>query len=170
MNQQKIYFAGGCFWGMQKLFQNLPGILHTETGYANGKENIIPDYKTVCKGDTEFKECVLVEYDRNQITLPQLLKAFFFVVDPTQKNRQANDIGTQYQTGIYYVNEIDRTIIEQYVESIRSNYPAFETEVGPLSNFYTAEEYHQNYLINNPTGYCHIPTIKYEEVKKIIEE
>lgn len=170
MKQQKIYFAGGCFWGMQKLFQNLPGVMHTETGYANGKENIIPDYKRVCKGDTEFKECVLVEYDAEQISLRQLLKAFFYVIDPTQKNRQANDIGTQYQTGIYYVNDSDRECVETYVEQVKRNYSIFETEVGPLSNFYTAEEYHQNYLMKNPTGYCHIPNVKYEEVKKIIEE
>ena len=170
MQSKQIYFAGGCFWGIQKLFQNLPGIIQTQCGYVNGREDITPNYKRVCQGDTEYKECVFVEFDPAVLSLEKLLKVFFYVIDPTQKDGQAHDIGSQYHTGIYCVDQGQLQTVQTYVESIQSSYSNFETEIGYLKNFFTAEEYHQDYLLKNPTGYCHIPTAKYEEVKKMVEE
>ena len=166
--RKEIYFAGGCFWGMEKLFQQLPGVLETTCGYANGDESIHPDYPRVCQGDTGYKETVHVIYDDAQITLDQLLTAYFYVVDPTVENRQGNDIGTQYQTGIYYVDDEDENKITSYIQNIKDNFSAFCVEVLPLSSFVAAEEYHQDYLIKNPTGYCHIPNIKYQQVVEVI--
>ena len=165
---KEIYFAGGCFWGVQKLFSPLPGVIKTVVGYANGRDDIDPTYQRVCQGDTQYKECVYVQYDPQIISLEKLVEIFFYVVDPTVKNQQGHDIGTQYQTGIYYTNAEDETIIKTYVESIQSKYSVFETEILPFSNFVAAEDYHQDYLIKNPTGYCHISPVTYEEVKKLL--
>ena len=167
---KEMYFAGGCFWGMEKLFQCLDGVCDTDCGYANGKDGIEVSYQRVCQGDTEYRECVHVSYDEAKITLKQLLDAFFFVVDPTTKNQQGNDLGTQYQTGLYYVNEDDAKIIQAYVDTIKSKYPVFVVEVKPLECFILAEDYHQDYLQKNPTGYCHIPSAKYEEVNAYVHK
>ena len=164
----EIYFAAGCFWGVQKLFSQIEGVTFTSCGYVNGKEDIIPDYQRVCKGDTDYKECVHVVYDDTKISLAKLLSVFFYVIDPSQADGQGHDIGSQYHTGIYYTNEKDHLIILNYIETIRSSYSSFYTEVLPLSNFYDAEDYHQDYLVKNPNGYCHIPSIKYEEVKELV--
>ena len=165
MNKERvIYFAGGCFWGMEKLFSKLDGVVDTTVGYANGKPDITPTYEIVCQNESEYRECVKVQYDKSKITIEQLLRAFFFVVDPTLQNQQGNDVGTQYQTGIYYTNEDDCACITSFVEAIRNNYQAFYVEVKPLLIFVDAEEYHQDYLVKHPTGYCHIPSVKYEEV------
>ena len=164
---KEIYFAGGCFWGVQKLFSPLPGVLKTKVGYVNGRKDIEPTYVRVCKGDTGYKECVYVQYDPEKISLQKLLDVYFYVIDPTVKNQQGNDVGSQYQTGIYYFEE-DQQEIENYVASIQNKYPKFETEILPFSNFVDAEDYHQDYLLKNPTGYCHISPVTYEEVKKLI--
>lgn len=169
-NKSIIYFAGGCFWGMEKLFSKLDGVIDTTVGYANGKPSITPTYQIVCQNESEYKECVKVEYDPNIVSLKQLLKAFFFVVDPTLENQQGNDIGTQYQTGIYYTNEEDHACIQTYVDGIKDQYHAFYVEVKPLLIFVDAEDYHQDYLVKNPTGYCHIPSVKYDEVNTFIHQ
>ena len=169
-NTKEIYFAGGCFWGIEKLFQSIDGVLDAESGYANGKEDIIPDYKTVLGGDTGYRETVKVVYNQDKVTLEQLLKAFFYVIDPTVEKRQGNDIGDQYQTGIYFVDENSEKIIESFVEAEKKKYEKFVVEIEPLSKFFKAEEYHQDYLYKNPNGYCHIIPKTFEEINDIIKD
>lgn len=160
-----IYLAGGCFWGLEKYMSLIKGVVKVTSGYANGnKEN--PTYKEVCRGDTEFRECVKVEYD--DVSLETLLYAFFRVIDPTIKNRQGNDIGSQYQSGIYYVDEKSKEIIDKVVSIEKKRVSNFEVEIKPLLNFYEAESYHQNYLDKNPNGYCHIDFRMFEMAKSLI--
>lgn len=153
---KEIALAGGCFWGVDEYFSRKKGVISTKAGYANGiKEN--PTYNEVCTGRTGHAETVLVKYDEAVITLTEILEKFFKVIDPTILNRQGNDRGTQYRTGIYYLDEADIPQIEEFIESKRSEYSApIVTEILPLKNFYDAEEYHQDYLKKNPRGYCHI--------------
>jgi len=152
-----IYLAGGCFWGIEHLMQAIPGVIDAQSGYANGTGEKDANYETVCRGDTGFRETVRVEYDPEQVSLDALLLAYFYVIDPTVENRQGNDIGTQYQTGIYYTNDKARETVERIAELEKSRRSQFFVEIGPLLNYYPAEDYHQNYLENNPLGYCHIP-------------
>lgn len=153
---KEIALAGGCFWGVDEYFSRKKGVISTKAGYANGiKEN--PTYNEVCTGRTGHAETVLVKYDDEVITLTEILEKFFKVIDPTILNRQGNDRGTQYRTGIYYLDEADIPKIEEFIESKRKEYSApIVTEILPLKNFYDAEEYHQDYLKKNPRGYCHI--------------
>ena len=152
-----IYLAGGCFWGIEHLMQSIPGVIDAQSGYANGRRAEDANYQTICHTDTGFRETVRVEYDPEQVSLDALLMAYFYVIDPTVVNRQGNDIGTQYQTGVYYTNDKAKATVERIAELERSRSPEFYVEIGPLLNYYPAEEYHQNYLVNNPFGYCHIP-------------
>ena len=152
-----IYLAGGCFWGTEHLMQSISGVIDATSGYANGTGSQDANYKTVCTGTTGFRETVKVTYDPEQVSLDALLLAYFYVVDPTVTNRQGNDIGTQYQAGIYYTDESSRQTVERIAALERSRCQKFLVEIGPLKNFYPAEEYHQNYLEKNPGGYCHIP-------------
>ena len=148
-----IYLAGGCFWGMEQLMQSIPGVIDAESGYANGTCEADADYKTVCKGETGFREAVRVEYDPEQVSLDALLLAYFYVIDPTVQNRQGNDRGSQYQTGVYFTNESARETVKRIAEIERGRSEKFFVEIGPLKNYYPAEEYHQNYLEKNPNGY-----------------
>lgn len=152
-----IYLAGGCFWGIEYLMQSIPGVLDATSGYANGTGEADADYRTVCTGTTGFRETVRVTYDPDQVSLDALLLAYFYVIDPTVENRQGNDRGTQYQTGVYYTNEAARETVERIAAIERGRSEKFMVEIGPLVNFYPAEEYHQDYLEKNPGGYCHIP-------------
>ena len=156
-NKNVIYLAGGCFWGVEHLMQSICGVIDAQSGYANGTGKEDADYKTVCTGKTGFRETVRVEYDPGQVSLEALLMAYFYVIDPGVQNRQGNDIGTQYQTGIYYTNDAAKETVERIAEIEREGCEQFFVEIGPLKNFYSAEEYHQNYLEKNPGGYCHIP-------------
>lgn len=165
---KEIYFAAGCFWGTEKLFQGLDGVLDAESGYANGRADIVPEYKRVCVGDTGYRETVKVLYDPQRVTLEQLLQVYFHVVDPTVENRQGEDVGTQYQTGIYYTDEESGEVVRAYAREEAPKHSAFLVEIRPLERFYPAEEYHQNYLDKNPDGYCHIPSWEFEEVKALI--
>lgn len=151
-----IYLAGGCFWGMEKIMQSIPGVVNVTSGYANGKAGDIPTYNSVLTGLTGNRETVRVEYKPNKVSLEAIIFAYFHVIDPTVKNAQGNDRGTQYQTGIYYVDESSKEIIERIIEVEKQRYKDFVVEVEPLTSFYEAEEYHQDYLDKNPTGYCHI--------------
>ena len=157
-----IYLAGGCFWGIEHLMASIPGVIDAESGYANGRNAKDANYETICATDTGFRETVRVEYDPEQVSLDALLMAYFYVIDPTVQNRQGNDIGTQYQTGVYYTNDAAKETVERIAEIERKRSPEFYVEIGRLLNYYPAEDYHQNYLANNPFGYCHIPM---EEIK-----
>ena len=152
-----IYLAGGCFWGLEQLMQSIPGVIDAESGYANGFCENDANYKTVCTGSTGFRETVCVEYDIEKVSLDAILLAYFYVIDPTVQNRQGNDRGSQYQTGIYYTNEKAKETVERIAALEKSRSKKFFVEIGPLLNYYKAEEYHQNYLEKNPNGYCHIP-------------
>jgi len=152
-----IYLAGGCFWGLEQLMQSIPGVIDAESGYANGTGAQDANYRAVCTEETGFRETVRVEYDPAQISLDALLMAYFYVIDPTVQNRQGNDVGSQYQTGVYYTTEKARETVERVAEIERNRHEKFVVEIGPLLNYYPAEEYHQNYLEKNPYGYCHIP-------------
>ena len=166
--KKTIYFAGGCFWGMEKVFQIVPGIKDTTVGYANGNtEN--PTYEEVCTDTTGFRETIKVIYDDTMISLNELLDIYFLCINPTVKNRQGNDIGSQYHTGVYYTNEEDLEIIQAKFEEEKEKHFAFEVELSKLKNFYDAEEYHQDYLIKNPNGYCHITTEEMEAVQQYLK-
>lgn len=163
---KEIYLAGGCFWGMEKLFSQLPGVIQVISGYANGKDEITPDYETVCKGRTGYKEAIRVRYDSEMTSLEALLFAYFSVIDPTIPNRQGFDKGSQYQVGIYYTDDASERIIEKIVEIEKTAVDQFVVEVEPLRNFHMAEDYHQQYLDKNPTGYCHINPIRIQAVSQ----
>lgn len=152
-----IYLAGGCFWGLEKLMQSIPGVLDALSGYANGTSEADANYQTVCTGRTGFRETVRVTYDPNRVSLDQLLFAYFEVIDPTAINRQGHDTGTQYQAGVYYVDTESQATVARIFAIERARTPGFAVENGPLKNFFPAEEYHQDYLDKNPGGYCHIP-------------
>lgn len=152
-----IYFAGGCFWGTQKYFDQFDGVVRTEVGYANGPDSA-PSYEDVC-ASSGHAETVLVEFDEDVISLEKLIRYYFLVIDPTSVNRQGHDVGIQYRTGIYYTDagmlDVIRKVCNEEEELIGA---PLAVEVKPLANFFTAEEYHQKYLDKNPAGYCHIPT------------
>ncbi len=150
-----IYLAGGCFWGMQKFFDQFEGVLNTEVGYANGPD-AAPSYHEVCK-NSGHAETLKIDYNENKISLSELLKFFFMVIDPLSVNRQGNDCGIQYRTGIYYVDDKLLPEIENiYALEEKKAGAKLAVELQPLRNFFPAEEYHQKYLEKNPGGYCHI--------------
>jgi peptide methionine sulfoxide reductase msrA/msrB len=151
-----IYFAGGCFWGVEEYFSRIPGVLDAVSGYVNGStEN--PTYEDVCRKDTGYAETVRVQYDASIVSLPMLVEQFFKIIDPLSLNRQGNDVGSQYRSGVYYTEEADKAVIQNVFDAEQRKYGrAIVTELLPLSNFYPAEEYHQDYLKKNPNGYCHI--------------
>lgn len=151
-----ICFAGGCFWGVEKYVSRIKGVVETSVGYANGTTEF-PTYEDVCYADTGHAEAVLVHYDPDIISLERLLELFYKIIDPTTINRQGPDHGTQYRSGVYYDDPSDLPCITASLEKLQKQYDKpLVVEVKPLDNFYLAEEYHQNYLDKNPSGYCHI--------------
>ncbi|MDD2534206.1 MAG: peptide-methionine (R)-S-oxide reductase MsrB [Eubacteriales bacterium] len=151
-----IYLAGGCFWGTQAYLARVLGVASTTVGYANGSTEH-PTYEDVCWRHTGHAETVEVSYDPTQISLRALLEQFFLIIDPTLVNRQGNDKGTQYRSGIYFIDPADQPIIESAIASEQLKYKLpIVTEVLPLSRYDRAEAYHQEYLEKNPTGYCHV--------------
>lgn len=163
-----IYLAGGCFWGLEKLMQSLPGVVDVVSGYANGKADIVPSYTTVSTGMTGYRETVRVEYDPKVISLDAILFAYLHVIDPTIENQQGNDVGTQYQTGVYYPNEESRATVERIAAIERARHEKFVVEIESLERFYDAEEYHQDYLFKNPMGYCHISSDEMTTISEMI--
>lgn len=150
-----IYLAGGCFWGMQAYFSRLKGVL-TEVGYANG-DTLDTDYKKI--KETNHAEVIKIVYDPLIIRTAELIDRFFEIIDPFSKNRQKNDVGIQYRSGIFYPScdiEIKRiaNLFNNYIEKI--NNKKSEVIIEPIKNYVKAEEYHQDYLLKNPDGYCHI--------------
>lgn len=169
MNRKEIYLAGGCFWGTQQYFRMLTGVLETEVGYANGiTQN--PTYKEVCSGKAGHAEAVKVEYNGDVITLPFLLDMYYRVIDPVSVNRQGNDTGVQYRTGVYYTTQEDSAVILNSIATLQKSYSqVIAIEVKPLENYYPAESYHQAYLEKNPGGYCHIGSTRFLEAKQAVD-
>ncbi|SBV90799.1 Methionine-R-sulfoxide reductase [uncultured Eubacteriales bacterium] len=167
--KKEIYLAGGCFWGTEKYFDCLPGVLSTEVGYANGNtEN--PSYQEVCHSGTGHAETVKVEYDEALLGLPFLLERYYDVIDPVSVNRQGEDRGTQYRTGIYFTDEADVPVIRSSIAALQEKFTLpIAVEVLPLRNFFPAEEYHQKYLDKNPGGYCHIGAAKFDAAKSAVD-
>ena len=163
---KEIYLAGGCFWGTEHFLKLIDGVEATQVGYANG--NIAnPTYKQVCIGTTDFAETVKVQYDPVKVDLPFLIDLYFKTIDPTSVNKQGNDRGTQYRTGIYYTDPADLSVIQETVHRLAATYTRpLAVEMKPLENFYPAETYHQDYLDKNPNGYCHINPALFDLARK----
>lgn len=161
---KKIYLAGGCFWGVEEYMQRIYGVYDAVSGYANGKVNN-PSYKTVSSGKSGYAETVEVTYDSKKIKLEDLLNHYFKIIDPTSLNKQGNDRGSQYRTGIYYVDDSDKEVIDKVMNFQAKKYSEkIVVENMKLKNFTVAEDYHQDYLKKNPNGYCHIDLSKAGEV------
>jgi len=155
-----IYLAGGCFWGLQKFFDQFEGVINTEVGYANGPEQA-PSYEDVCH-DSGHAETVKIVYDEEKISLEKLLDYYFMVIDPLSVNKQGHDEGIQYRTAIIYTEECQRTaIMAVYKREEEKAGAKLAVAIEPLQNFFSAETYHQKYLEKNPGGYCHIPAKYY---------
>lgn len=153
---KEIYFAGGCFWGTEHYFKQIDGVISTEVGYANGN-TLDPTYEEVYTDTTGYAECVKIVYNPSDISLEYLVELFFRSIDPLSLNRQGNDCGTRYRTGVYYIDSEDFTKIKSIFDAVKKSIgEPLAVELEPLKNFYTAEEYHQDYLDKNPNGYCHI--------------
>jgi len=168
--RKRIYLAGGCFWGVEKFLSLLPGVVATETGYANGATQN-PTYRQVCEEDTGHAETVQIEYDPEVVSLRYLLSCYYRAIDPLSVNRQGGDVGTQYRTGIFFSDPGDEPSIRESIQSLERalGQPA-AIEVAPLRHFYPAEAYHQKYLDKNPRGYCHIRPELFEWAKAAKEK
>ncbi len=169
MQNKTIYLAGGCFWGTEHLLSLVPGVIDAESGYANGTRDN-PTYEEVCRGDTGHRETVRVRYAPSKVSLRDILKLYFSVVDPLTPNKQGNDVGTQYQAGIYYEDEESRAVVEEMIALEKNKHTGFTIEHGPKTSFWPAEDYHQDYLVKNPSGYCHIPLSAFERAKTVGQE
>ncbi len=157
--EDEIIFGCGCFWGAEKCFWKLPGVVTTSVGYAGGDKSN-PTYYEVCSGLTGHTEVVRVIWDKSKIDISDLLKMFWECHDPTQKNRQGNDMGTQYRSAIYFKNENNKKIIlaskDQYQKELnKNNFGLIETEIKKINTYYYAEDYHQQYLASEGSRqYC----------------
>lgn len=162
---KKIYLAGGCFWGVEHFLTLINGVIETTVGYANS-DIISPSYEDLKAHRSSASETVEVVYDESIISLDEILELFFMIIDPTILDQQGHDIGHQYRTGIYYVDEIDIETIRKALDNLSKKYDKpIVTELLPLDNFTVAEEYHQDYLIKNPQGYCHVNPKMFEIAK-----
>lgn len=163
-NLKEIYLAGGCFWGVEAYMERVPGVVDAVSGYANGN-TVNPKYEDVIYKGTGHAETVKVTYDSNKISLDTLLQHYFRIIDPTSLNKQGNDRGKQYRTGIYYTDISDEKVVTEALKNLQERFEKkVVVENKKLENFYLAEEYHQDYLKKNPNGYCHIDLNKAEEV------
>lgn len=151
--QKVIYLAGGCFWGVERYYQLLKGVISTEVGYANGNINN-PKYEELKEGIATHAETLKLIYDDEIISLEELLEHFLRFVDPYSIDKQGHDIGHQYRSGVYFTVESEKASITAYFDKVLGK--EYKIEVLPLVNYYKAEEYHQNYLLKNPQGYCHV--------------
>jgi len=165
---KEIYFAGGCFWCTEAVFQRLKGVEKVTSGYANGEgEN--PTYEEVSSGESGFAEAIKVEFNPDIISLEKLLEVFWATHDATSLNRQGNDVGTQYRSGIYFSDESEKEVVEKS----KSEQPENEkivTDIEPLKNFFTAEEYHQNYYNQNKENNMYCPVVITPKITKLLEK
>ncbi|HXS12412.1 MAG TPA: peptide-methionine (S)-S-oxide reductase MsrA [Acidobacteriaceae bacterium] len=166
--RESAVFAGGCFWGVQSVFQRVKGVEKTTVGYSGGTR-YTADYRTVCSGTTGHAEALEIVFDPEKVSFGTLLRIFFSVVhDPTQRNRQGNDIGTQYRSAIFYTDDEQREVAEAYVKQLDQAhiFPGpIVTQIVPLEHFFAGEEYHQDYAIKNP----HNPYVQVCDIPKIAE-
>ena len=150
----EIYLAGGCFWGLEEYFSRIEGVKKTTVGYANGQVEST-NYQLIHQ--TDHAETVHLIYDEKRISLREILLYYFRVIDPLSVNKQGNDVGRQYRTGVYYTDEGDKAVIEQvFAEQEKQLGQKIAVELEPLRHYVLAEDYHQDYLKKNPGGYCHI--------------
>jgi len=156
---KEIYLAGGCFWGTEHYFKQVEGVIATEVGFANGHTDS-PTYKEVYTDMTGHAETVHIQFDEQTVSLEFLLNLYFMAIDPTSLNQQGHDVGTRYRTGIYYTDDADLPLISKVMaeQQAKVGIQPIAVEVEPLRCFFTAEDYHQDYLEKNPDGYCHLPT------------
>jgi len=149
--------AGGCFWGMEEIIRKIPGVMRTTVGYSGGT-TANPTYEEVCAGGTGHAEAIQVEFDSARLSYEGLLDYFFRMHDPTTLNRQHNDVGTQYRSAIFYASEAQRQAAERVKREQSGKFKRpITTEIAPATKFYSAEDYHQKYLVKNPGGYtCHV--------------
>ena len=161
-----IFLAAGCFWGAQHYLKQIRGVVETETGFANGNtEN--PVYEEVYTDTTGYAEAVRVVFDPEVLPLRKLLNLYFDCIEPTSVNRQGEDEGTRYRTGIYYIEAEDYLTINEVYNEVQRGYSApLAVEVEPIRNFFPADESHQDYLDKHPDGYCHLPQALFEFVRK----
>ena len=156
---ETITLAGGCFWCLESAFNNVEGVTKAYCGYANGHVES-PSYEAVCTGDTGHAEVVQVNFDRQIISRREILEIFFALHDPSQLNKQGDDIGTQYRSAIYYISEEQKQDAEQIIQEMQNDHVwpnQIVTEIAPLSNYSQAEDYHQDYFSNNPENvYCNM--------------
>ena len=164
-DMKTIYLAGGCFWGVEHYLSFINGIKETTVGYANS-DIASPSYEDLKAHRSLASETVEVLYDEDVISLKEILDLFFEIIDPTLLDQQGHDIGHQYRTGIYYTDTEDMPVIRNALAELSGKYerPVL-TELLPLDNFTKAEEYHQDYLYKNPTGYCHVDPKMIERAK-----
>ncbi len=167
-------FGGGCFWCVEAVFQELKGVYKAESGYAGGNVKN-PSYNAVCSGTTGHAEVVKITFDPDVVSFETLLSVFFKTHDPTSLNRQGNDVGTQYRSVIFYTSDIQKETAERIIKALNSEHAyskSIVTEVSKLDTFYMAEEYHQNYYLNNPNqGYCsYVIQPKVEKFRKVFED
>ncbi len=155
MSVQTITLGGGCFWCVEAVFERVDGVGAVESGYCNGHV-LRPSYEAVCRGDTGHAEVVRVSFDAQRMGLEEVLEIFFHVHDPTTLNRQGNDVGTQYRSGIYFESAAHEAVARQVLAQAQAAHGGrVVTEVQPLTNYSRAEDYHQHYFANNPgQGYC----------------
>jgi peptide-methionine (S)-S-oxide reductase len=166
--RESAVFAGGCFWGVQSVFQRVKGVEKTTVGYSGGAQ-YTADYRTVCSGETGHAEAIEIVFNPEKVSFGTLLRVFFSVVhDPTQMNRQGNDVGTQYRSAIFYTDEEQREVAEAYVKQLDQAHifpRPIVTQIVPLEHFFAGEEYHQDYAIKNPQN----PYIQVCDIPKIAE-
>lgn len=149
-------FAGGCFWGLEHYFQQLPGVVQVRSGYTGGSLPN-PSYEQVCTGKTGHAEAIEILFDPKQISYATLLKHFWRIHDPYSLNRQGNDIGTQYRSAVFYHSPEQKKTLEDSLSQLsKKTKKKIVTQIASATTFYAAEDYHQNYLVKNPGGYCHI--------------
>lgn len=151
---QQALLGGGCFWCVEAVFLQLKGVNQVISGYAGGHTEH-PSYEDICRGDTQHAEVILIDYDESQIDFRQLLDVFFTTHDPTTLNRQGNDVGTQYRSVIYYLNDEQQQQAQSQIDQLKAQGIEIVTELSPAPTFFPAEEYHQNFFAKNPSqGYC----------------
>ncbi len=169
IKMEKAAFGAGCFWGVEKVFGDLPGVVSTQVGYTGGQLKN-PTYEQVCVSPTGHAEAIEITYDPTKITYEELLETFWMHHDPTTLNRQGNDVGQQYRSAIFYTTPVQKEAAmrsRDLLEKARVFRGPLVTDISPAQTFYRAEEYHQKYLKKNPLGYCHIQ-LQSKKIKEVL--